>query len=280
MLVLSRREDEKVLFPALGIAVEVTRVQGKTVRLGIDAPNEIRIVRGELDQFESGNFVSKGPSLNFDQTRIQRCLDAANLAIHLASNQLKQELNEKAELALENALQCLEELELAAVGHSPAASETSAVREAGTKYRVSAKPTCPIAAIISSQENLRSRLAELLTQKGFQVIEFAEEISLLKYVQSYEQPAVVLAESTSQTLGKLIRAIEDDDQEIELRISGIAGLRKNRISFLIEDSKPVRASNGNISTSENSQSDPRVPFTGWFDDSEIALEIESLLQSS
>ena len=268
MLVLSRREADKVLFPALGITVEVTRVQGKTVRLGIDAPKEIRIVRGELDQFESRAFASNGP-VPTDPTQIQRCLDAANLAIHLASNQLKQELNDKAEMALEDALQCLQELELAVIGQSQVVAQT-AVHEAGTKYRVSAKPTCPIAAVISNDEKLRCLLADLLTQKGFRVVEFAETTSLLKYIQSYEQPAVVLAESGPRALGKLTNVLEDD-QEIELRISGVAGLRRNRISFLIEDPQPIPASKSDS---------PRVRFTGWFDDSEIAFEFESLLQSS
>ncbi len=48
MLILSRREAEKVLFPGLGISVEITRVQGRSVRLGIQAPDEIRIIRGIL----------------------------------------------------------------------------------------------------------------------------------------------------------------------------------------------------------------------------------------
>ena len=267
MLVLSRREAEKVLFPTLGITVEVTRVQGKTVRLGIDAPHEIRILRGELDQHEANAFASNGPVSTADPKQVQRCLDAANLAIHLASNQLKQELNEKAELALENALQCLQDLELVVVGQT--AVQTTAVHEASTKYRVAAKPACPTAAIISSQENLRLHLAGLLTQKGFRVIEFAEEACLLKYIRSHEQPAVVLAESVPQTVGKLANAIEDD-QEIELRISGVPALRRNRISFLIDDPKPTA-----------SQSDPPlVRLAGWFDDSEIALEFESILQSA
>ena len=34
MLVLSRRETEKVLFPTLGISVELLRVQGNRARLG------------------------------------------------------------------------------------------------------------------------------------------------------------------------------------------------------------------------------------------------------
>ncbi len=48
MLVLSRRESEKILVPELGITLEVLSIKGNTVRLGIDAPREIRVLRGEI----------------------------------------------------------------------------------------------------------------------------------------------------------------------------------------------------------------------------------------
>lgn len=49
MLVLSRRASEEVIFPGLGISIEVIQVKGSTVRLGIKAPRHIRVLRGELD---------------------------------------------------------------------------------------------------------------------------------------------------------------------------------------------------------------------------------------
>lgn len=48
MLVLSRRESEKIFFPDLGISLEIVRVKGNTVRVGINAPQEVRVLRGEL----------------------------------------------------------------------------------------------------------------------------------------------------------------------------------------------------------------------------------------
>jgi carbon storage regulator len=49
MLVLSRKADETIVFPELGISVEVIRVKGSVVRLGIKAPDSVRILRGELE---------------------------------------------------------------------------------------------------------------------------------------------------------------------------------------------------------------------------------------
>lgn len=47
MLVLSRKEDEKILIGDQ-IAVTVVRISPNAVRLGIDAPREMNIVREEL----------------------------------------------------------------------------------------------------------------------------------------------------------------------------------------------------------------------------------------
>jgi carbon storage regulator CsrA len=52
MLVLSRRKNESIEFPELGITVEVIRVKGNAVRLGIKAPDRVRILRGELSASE------------------------------------------------------------------------------------------------------------------------------------------------------------------------------------------------------------------------------------
>ena len=47
MLVLSRKPGEKVVI-GNGITVTVVEVIGNKVRVGIDAPDRVRILRGEL----------------------------------------------------------------------------------------------------------------------------------------------------------------------------------------------------------------------------------------
>lgn len=46
MLVLSRRENEVIYIG--GIAVRVCRIKGCSVRLGIEAPPEVPVHRGEI----------------------------------------------------------------------------------------------------------------------------------------------------------------------------------------------------------------------------------------
>ena len=48
MLVLSRRVGERIFFPGICAYVKVLAVKGGTVRLSIEAPPEVRILREEL----------------------------------------------------------------------------------------------------------------------------------------------------------------------------------------------------------------------------------------
>ena len=48
MLVLSRKESESVVFTSLGITIQVLRISGGAVRLGIVAPAEISVHRKEV----------------------------------------------------------------------------------------------------------------------------------------------------------------------------------------------------------------------------------------
>ncbi|KAA1262584.1 Response regulator ArlR [Rubripirellula obstinata] len=48
MLVLSRRHEESIVFPSLGIHVRVLRSTRTNATIGIEAPREIAVLRGEL----------------------------------------------------------------------------------------------------------------------------------------------------------------------------------------------------------------------------------------
>src|SRR5262245_24170636 len=48
MLVLTRRTREKILIPAISTSVQILNIRSNAVRLGIDAPSDISIVRDEI----------------------------------------------------------------------------------------------------------------------------------------------------------------------------------------------------------------------------------------
>ena len=66
MLILSRKLGEAISLPELGITIEVVAVKGSRVQLGINAPREVAIRRGELPPVASPNEKSSSvlPAVN------------------------------------------------------------------------------------------------------------------------------------------------------------------------------------------------------------------------
>ena len=62
MLVLSRKIGEKVVIGD-GIVVVVKRILGQRVTFGIEAPEAVRIVRGELPRFDESPAQQLPPTL-------------------------------------------------------------------------------------------------------------------------------------------------------------------------------------------------------------------------
>ncbi len=51
MLVLSRKKDDAIVIND-NIKIKVIQIKGNQVRLGIEAPRNVRVLRGELTPFE------------------------------------------------------------------------------------------------------------------------------------------------------------------------------------------------------------------------------------
>jgi len=52
MLVLTRKPGEEIILPDQGVTIRLTEVRGDRARIGITAPDHIRILRGELRNWE------------------------------------------------------------------------------------------------------------------------------------------------------------------------------------------------------------------------------------
>jgi carbon storage regulator CsrA len=67
MLILSRRLKEKLYFPSIRTVIHVTEIKGKSVRLGIEAPPHVNVLREEICRRSAGTTNHDDKTLSFDQ---------------------------------------------------------------------------------------------------------------------------------------------------------------------------------------------------------------------
>jgi carbon storage regulator len=65
MLVLSRKEGEQLVIGG-NIVLTINRISGNRVAIGIDAPRDVRVVRGELERHDvvAGGFAPMAMSID------------------------------------------------------------------------------------------------------------------------------------------------------------------------------------------------------------------------
>jgi carbon storage regulator CsrA len=171
MLVLSRRPKEKVVFPTLGVTLEVCSVKGNVVRVGIEAPPSVPVLRKELT--EQSNKIATAEHKS-ERHRLRNRLHTATLAVHLAQKQLKAGLDEEADETLTEAMR-----EFSALDHELAAAKSKPSREIR-------------ALLVEDNTNESALLAEFLRLHGVKVETACDGQDALDYLQSHDRPDVIL----------------------------------------------------------------------------------------
>jgi len=62
MLVLTRKQQEKI-YIGDQVTITIVRIQGNTVRVGIEAPQNVRVIRGELSPAEKVEDAGSEPGV-------------------------------------------------------------------------------------------------------------------------------------------------------------------------------------------------------------------------
>src|SRR5688572_3016572 len=96
MLVLSRKTDQKIVFPNLGVTLKLLSVRGNLARIGIEAPDDLPILREEL--MDTSNSAT-GPTYISRDLRhdVRNSLNAIRLAAELFHRQMESGLTDKAQ---------------------------------------------------------------------------------------------------------------------------------------------------------------------------------------
>jgi sRNA-binding carbon storage regulator CsrA len=97
MIVLSSRLHDKIGFPDFDTTIEIVALQSGTVRLGIDAPEQVRVLRDSLPERNGG----EAATLHQLNKLVEKRLEITRQGLDELRRYLEQGLNENAEVILE-----------------------------------------------------------------------------------------------------------------------------------------------------------------------------------
>jgi len=216
MLVLSRREGEKLVFPHLGITLEVLHVRGNAARLGIQAPPNVVILRDELcKEGQSTTLTGASPELSATKKlshAVRNRLHAATLALHLFRKQMDRGLAQEAERTWHKILDEFMALEAEAAGRSERPLPSTALRNRRT-------------LVVEDDANECELLAGFLRISGFDVATSGDGAAALDYLASHERPDVILLDMVMPRFDgrATVGAIRKNPQLADLKVFAISG---------------------------------------------------------
>lgn len=200
MLVISRKPKETVCFPALGISLQIVRVQNQVVRVGIEAPADVKILRGELVDKPFVAHRAPDPS-----HALRNRLNKVTLALHLVQRQLELKHTAAATETLARALALLEEL-----------NQDVAPTKPPSRWR---------SLVVEDEKNERELLAGLLDMHGCECVTAADGAEALAYLQKNVHPDFVLLDMRMPRCDgpQTLRQIRNDPSLSGLKVFGTSG---------------------------------------------------------
>ena len=209
MLVLSRKQDDKIVFPHLGITVEILKIAGRSVRVGVQAPDDVRVLRHELAEHEcQAGFADSLPKGLSDHALRNR-LNRATLGLQLAQKQLEFEQVAQADETMARVLSEFESLE----------------EELGRQRPMRQPAKTRHALLVEDDKNESELLAGFLRLSGFEVDTAADGCDALDYLDRQQKPDVVLLDMQMPRCDgpATISAIRENPRFENLRVFAVSG---------------------------------------------------------
>ena len=213
MLVLTRGPKDKVVFPHLGITVEILRVNGNRVRLGIDAPKDVTVLRHELADSLSAELQAAADEQGQTADHLLRNrLNVAQMAIGLAQKQLDAGQLESALTTLHRAIRSFETLDSEFA--NPEQDEQAASGEPSRR-----------ALLVEDDANECELLAGFLRMSGFEVDTAVDGMQAIVYLSRNCPPDVVLMDMHMPGFSgmRAVRIIRENPDYRNLRLFGVSG---------------------------------------------------------
>jgi carbon storage regulator CsrA len=265
MLVLSRRLNEKILLPSIHTSVEVLDIKGDRVRLGIEAPASVTILREELaarQAAEGGSPMAPGKrsasdraaaalaptampldpvtaeGLQAAQALIRRHrhqfrnhLNSATIGIALVQRQIQAGMWAQAEATLEKISagvhQMTDHLDLVIL---PPTAPPSGVEAAAAD---AARKSPPRALLVEDDHNECELLAGFFRLAGYQVATAGDGSDAIDYLHQHERPDVMLLDMMLPRCDgpTTIRRLRDDPAFNDLKIFAMSGYTPDQVGL-------------------------------------------------
>ena len=233
MLVLSRGRNDKVVFPTLGISVEILRVAGSNVRLGIEAPTEIPVLRHELLK---NSPAPQEPPLLFatrqKNHQIRNRLNAAALGLHMLHRQLEIGEPDEAEASIFKIFRELKSIEDELEESTP--TTLNAPRQPGLDASPIARAALR-ALIVEDNDNERELLAGYLRLNGFEVDTAVDGLQAMVRLAEHAPPDVVLLDMKMPRFdgSKTVSAIRSNPELHCLKLFAVTGAEREDTNLTI-----------------------------------------------
>jgi carbon storage regulator CsrA len=186
VLVLSRRENETIVFPTLGIRVELLRLRGATAKIGVEAPEDVPVKRGELLGLRSLEFTGEDAPASEKLRRLRQVVRGRLDVAALQLNELHRQLEEGAAVqAQESVLRLFHELESLEREAFEYISDGGAERESIIR-RVRH------ALVVEDDNDQRELMAGLLRLSGYEVTTAADGADALDFLSLHAAPDAIL----------------------------------------------------------------------------------------
>jgi carbon storage regulator CsrA len=218
MLVLSRRQHEKVLLPTIQTAIQVLAIKPGVVRLGIEAPTDVLILREEVQDRAAqwAEPVAPSPANRLRQLHqlIESRLAIARVGLGVVRQQLDAGLTAEAEAIvarIDEELQMLEQRLGKELGQT--STPAARLRKAGK------------ALLVEDNANERELLATLLRASGVEVATAGDGSDALDYLRHGGHADVLLLDMGMPRCdgATMVRTLRRDPAYAGLKIFAVTG---------------------------------------------------------
>lgn len=225
MLVLSRHAQQQITFPGLGITLKILQVRGRIVKVGIEAPDSIRILRSEAcdpghQQSTDSNLSSaESASRNEEEHRRRNQLNTLQLFVDAIQMRLQKNEVVDAKNLVRSLFRSLdsEDYEI----DSPDTSDDDSQDRERRQLRV---------LVVEDCENERGLMTYLLASHGFTVYVARDGSEALEQLRhGCGLPDVVLMD-VDMPFGNGIETLQYFRQDMtlsHLRIYAVTGSRRD-----------------------------------------------------